>query len=525
MLAHTVYPLSLLFYLAPALLAAVSLARWLQPQLSPLHLFRFAQVATFNTLLFSLLAAISLLVWGSFTTPQVGIAPLGVAMRLDMLSVIMFWLVAVIGLLVVHFSRNYLDGDPGQARFFGDLCLTLSAVLLLVLAGNILQLVLAWIGTSLALHRLLRFYGDRRGAVLAARKKFIAARLSDLCLIGAAILLVQTFGTGDLKTLTTLAADALAAGRVPIELQGAAILVVIAAVLKSAMFPLHGWLMEVMETPTPVSALLHAGLLNAGTFLIVRLGAVVFVSPTALQLLMVVGGFTALFASVVMVTQSSVKVSLAYSSAAHMGFMLMLCGFGAHSVAMMHLVAHSFYKAHAFLSSGSVVDYVHALGIRKEDRAPRPLALVAALLLSFTIFVGGTVLFGIDPTKHPGETALGVIFALATTALLVRAFNGPLQWMVVGRTTGAATAVTFAFFALEKVGAWVLQDAVVVLSPADTVSLIVMGGAVVLFVLVTLLYTYLPALANTTAGRAAYVHLKHGFYANTLLDRIVGAWR
>lgn len=517
--------LSLLFYLAPLLLAANALFRWSQPHWSPMRMFRFALAATSFALLLSLLAALSLLLWGPLTTPLIGFNTIGFAIRLDALSVIMFWLVASIGLLVVYFSRNYLDGDPGQARFFGDLCLTTGAVLLFVLAGNLLQLVLAWIGTSLALHRLLRFYCDRRGAVLAARKKFIAARLSDICLTIAAMLLVQAFGTADLKTITTSAALAVAAGTVPAGLGVATLLVVVAAALKSAMFPMHGWLLEVMETPTPVSALLHAGLLNAGTFLIVRLGAVVFLFPPALQLLIVVGGFTALFASVAMVTQSSVKVSLAYSSAAHMGFMLMLCGFGAHTVAIMHLVAHSFYKAHAFLSSGSAVEYVHALGTPKAKGAPRPLVLFVALALAFAIFVGIGVMLGIELTKQPGETALGLIFIAATTALLTKGFNGPWQRTLFVQTTLTAIAVTLAFFALEKVGGWLLTDAVATVAPADTATLVVIGGAAILFVLVTLLYTCLPALAHTKAGRAAYVHLKHGFYANLILDRLVGAWR
>jgi len=527
---NTTQTLGLLIYLAPAMLAAVSLSVWLWPHLPPLRLFRFAQAATIFALILSLLATTSMLAWGPFTTPLVGFNNIGFAIRLDALSVIMFWLVAAIGLLVVHFSRNYLDGDPGQARFFGQLCLTISAVLLFVLAGNLLQLVVAWISTSLGLHQLLLFYDNRRGAVLAARKKFIAARLSDICLTVAAVLLVQAFGTGDLKTLSALAGSALSNGTLPVGISVATVLVVTAAALKSAMFPLHGWLLEVMETPTPVSALLHAGLLNAGTFLIVRLGEVIFLFPPALQLLILVGGFTALFASVAMITQSSVKVSLAYSSAAHMGFMLMLCGFGAHSVAIMHLVAHSFYKAHAFLSSGSVVEYIQATGGYKgggykEKSAPRPLVVLAALALSIMLFVGIGTMLGIDLTKRPGETALGVIFTLATTALLAKGFNGTPHRTVIVRTTFAAIAVTFAFFTLEVVGAWLLTDAVTTRSPADAVTLTVMGIAVVLFVLVTLLYTFLPAIAETAAGRAMYVHLKHGFYANTLLDRLIGAWR
>lgn len=514
-----------LFYLAPALLVTVALLQRVQPRLPHINLFRMAQVATFSALFLALCATVSLLVWGASTTPLWGWQNVGFALRIDALSVIMFWLVAAVGLLVVHFSRNYLDGDPGQARFLGELCLTIGAVLLLVLAGNLLQLVVAWIGTSLALHRLLRFYSERRGALLAARKKFLAARLSDLSLIVAALLLVRNFGTGDLATLATHARMALTDNLWSLEIGVAMLLVVVAAALKSAMFPIHGWLLEVMETPTPVSALLHAGLLNAGTFLVVRLGDVIFLSPLALQLLIVIGGFTALFASVAMVTQSSVKVSLAYSSAAHMGFMLMLCGFGAHSVAIMHLVAHSLYKAHAFLSSGSVVEYVQATKFYKETRAPSTLTLLVSLTLSLLIFVGIGSGLGIDLTKRPGEAALGLIFVLAVAALLAKGFHGKPQWTVLVQTTMAATAVTVAFFALELVGAWLLADAVAASAPSDLATLTVMAMAVLFFVVVTLLYTRLPAIVDTKIGRAAYVHVKHGLYANVLFDRVIGTWR
>ncbi|MCB0083520.1 MAG: hypothetical protein KDE47_21410, partial [Caldilineaceae bacterium] len=300
MLETTTHALVLLVYLVPLLLGSIALWVQRQPNQSPQHVYRSARTATLLALFVAFLAAIAIWTNGPLTTPLLGFNELGLAIRLDALSVLMFGLVASIGLLVVHFSRNYLDGDPGQARFFGDLCLTGGAVILFVLSGNLVQLVIAWIGTSLALHRLLRFYGDRPAAALAARKKFIVARIGDLCFAGAAILIVRAFGTGDLGALADAAGAALAAGVIPTGIGAATLLVVIAAALKSAMFPLHGWLLEVMETPTPVSALLHAGLLNAGTFLIVRLGELIFLYPPALYLLIAVGGFTALFASTAM---------------------------------------------------------------------------------------------------------------------------------------------------------------------------------------------------------------------------------
>ena len=149
------------------------------------------------------------------------------------------------------------------------------------------------------------------------------------------------------------------------------ILFVLGAMTKSAQFPFHSWLPDTMETPTPVSALMHAGVINAGGFLVIRLSPLVSLSPIALDLLALIGALTAMLGAVVMLTQTSIKRSLAYSTIAQMGFMMLQCGLGAFSAALLHIVAHSAYKAHAFLSSGSVLD--SAARTRTEFKAvPRP---------------------------------------------------------------------------------------------------------------------------------------------------------
>jgi NAD(P)H-quinone oxidoreductase subunit 5 len=291
------------------------------------------------------------------------------------------------------------------------------------------------------------------------------------------------------------------------------------------MFPFHGWLLEVMETPTPVSALLHAGLLNAGIFLVVRFGELVFLSTPALILLIVIGGFTAIFASSVMITQSSVKVSLAYSSAAHMGFMLMLCGFGAHPVAIIHLIAHSFYKAHAFLSSGSVIEYVQNTGTQKLDTPPPPASLLANLAIALVVFLTVATVLGINVTERPGETAVILIFTIAVTYLLVKGNTGKAPPVVIGRTILMAVLVTLAFFALELLGATLLGGAVAVFPPLDMLTLITIILTVIAFGSVIVLSTWLPALANRPTWQVLYVHLKNGFYVNALFDRVIQTFR
>jgi NAD(P)H-quinone oxidoreductase subunit 5 len=517
--------LALVGYLAPLSLTVVALVALLNLRRSVDLTFQLGRAVITGSFFLSLYAGVVVFTSGPLVSPVLGIGEVGISLRLDALSVAMFWLVTLLGTLLIQFSRNYLDGDPRQKIFFSRLYLTISVVLLMVLSGNLWQFVLAWIGTSLALHGLLVFYPERPRAVQAARKKYIIARIGDICLIVAAVLIAQAFESADLGVIHAAASSALAAGNTPGGIAIAAILVVVAASLKSAIFPFHSWLLEVMETPTPVSALLHAGLLNAGIFLVARLGELVFLSTPALVFLIASGGFTAIFASSAMITQSSVKVSLAYSSVAHMGFMLMLCGFGAHSVAIMHLIAHSFYKAHAFLSSGSAIEYVQNTGVQKLNAAPHPLSMLLNLAASLAIFLAVATTLGIDVTKRPGETAMISIFVIAVAYLLVKGNTGKASIYVIGRTVMMAVLVTLAFFALELVAAALLGSAVAVFPTPDTPTLIAIILAVIAFAGVTLLSALLPTLAQRPAWRALYVHLKNGCYANALFDRLLQSSR
>ncbi|MEW5835995.1 MAG: proton-conducting transporter membrane subunit, partial [Pseudomonadota bacterium] len=287
----------------------------------------------------------------------------GVSVRLDTLGTSLFLLVAFIGTIVLRYSRNYLDGDPRRGLFAAELCLTLAAVMTLVLAGNLALLAAAWIATSLALHRLLLFYPERAAAVRAAGRKFIVARIGDACLLGAFALLAWTCHSADLATVLARVRDGAQAGA---AVPAAAVLLVIAAALKSAQFPAHGWLPDIIDTPTPVSALLHAGIINGGGFLAIRFAEVLVAVPAAMHLLAAIGAITAVYGSLVMLTQTSIKASLAWSTIAQMGLMLLECGLGAFPLALLHLLAHSFYKAHGFLASGTAVDAV----ARRRAAAP-----------------------------------------------------------------------------------------------------------------------------------------------------------
>ena len=199
----------------------------------------------------------------------------------------------------------------------------------------------------------------------------------------------------------------------------AGFLLVAGAITKSAQFPFHTWLPQTMETPTPVSALMHAGIVNAGGYLIIRTSPLVSLTPWALTMLAIIGGVTACFAAVVMLTQTSVKKSLAYSTIAQMGFMMLQCGLGAFSAAMLHILAHSLYKAHAFLSSGSVISERLATPVSRDRTVDHPRSLGHEASRRGTIIVAflGILprLFGINPSVKPGGLLLGGVLCLALT--------------------------------------------------------------------------------------------------------------
>ncbi|PSQ97362.1 MAG: hypothetical protein BRD55_03560 [Bacteroidetes bacterium SW_9_63_38] len=270
---------------------------------------------------------------GLLLSPTLGRQGLGLSVRLDPLTIVMLCMVSLLAALIVRYSLNYLAGDDRQGVFLGRLAVTIAAVEVLVVSGNLVLLVGAWVATSLFLYRLLLFYDERPGAQVAGRKRFIATRIGDACLIAAATLLYVQLGTGDLEQIFT-ALEAADPVRWSLEATGMAALgIALAGALMAAQFPTHGWLVEVMETPTPVSTLLHAGILNAGPFLVARFTFVVDGSTLAQSFLIVVGGFTVLFSSTTLLTQTAIKKALGYSSAAHMGFMLMVCGFGVYPAA------------------------------------------------------------------------------------------------------------------------------------------------------------------------------------------------
>jgi len=270
----------------------------------------------------------------------------------DPLGATMVLLVALLAAVIGRFSKNYLANDPAQGRLLRWLAGVWFCVIALITTKDLVTLSLAWTGTSLCLHKLILLYPERPAARVAANSKFALARLADLGMMGSVFLLYRDLGTlnflelslklGQLHELTP-------------GLQGAACLLALVAILKSGQLPFHGWLVQVMEAPTPVSALLHAGVVNIAGFVLLRMAPLLSLSEPAQMILVAWGGCTAILAGLVTLTRSSIKARLAWSTSAQMGFMLLECGLGAYSLALLHLLAHSLYKAYRFLSAGEAV--------------------------------------------------------------------------------------------------------------------------------------------------------------------------
>ncbi|WEN15700.1 NADH-quinone oxidoreductase subunit L [Rhodanobacter sp. AS-Z3] len=512
--------LATLVLLAPAGLLLAALLPLGSPRRQPIWRLRISRLATLSALLLAILATALTAGVGAMTSPLLGLAGIGLSVRLDAISCSMFLLVAFVGVIVVQYSRNYLDGDPRQSEFMTGLCLTLAAVMLVVVAGNLSQLVLAWMATSLSLHRLLVFYRERQPARIAARKKFMVARLGDACLIGASVLLVGTFGSSDIATILARA-QSLSPTTTPGLLQLAALLIGIAALLKSAQFPSHGWLPEVMDTPTPVSALLHAGIINAGGFLMIRFADVMLLSAPTLHFIALIGGFTALFGGVVMLTQTSVKGSLAWSTVAQMGFMTLQCGLGAFAIALLHLVTHSLYKAHAFLSSGSVVE----LQAIPRHHQPRVWPVVWSLLLALGMYGLLGWLFGVFARDEAAVLTLGAILVMGVSMLMAPTLQGTRSTSLVLRTLAAAGATTIIYFVLETAVTRLTATCLPAIPEAGPAGLLIMGLAIISFATVTLLQSLAPRWIHRPAWRAARVHLANGLYVNAWFNRWIGALR
>jgi NAD(P)H-quinone oxidoreductase subunit 5 len=478
-----------------------------------------AQGVAFGALLVALTSFVAFMINGPQTSALIGANGFGLSVRLDMLSVIMMALVSFIGWIVLRYAGTYLDGEPRQGAFTGWMLATLAAVLVLVQAGNVWMFVAAWIATSFFLHRLLVFYPERRAAQRAAHKKFVTARIADIALIGAAIILVTGYGTSDIASIL----DDARSGLAPQFLALAASLLALAALLKSAQFPTHGWLTEVMETPTPVSALLHAGVINAGGFLLIRFADVMLLAPGVLAVLVMIGGFTAIFGGLVMLTQPAVKTSLAWSTVAQMGFMTLQCGLALFPLALLHIVAHSLYKAHSFLASGGAIEAIATAKRPGVVAVPSGSAVGKAFALALLIYGIIGLVFGFDG-KSPQAIALGAILIFGVAYLLAQGLAEAAPRALTIRTAIFSIAAAVGYFALQTGAAFVMAGTLPATPQAGPLEWALIVLAVLSFGLVAVAQALFPLWAYHPAAAGLRIHLSNGLYMNAIFDKMLGRW-
>ena len=286
---------------------------------------------------------------------------------LDSLSAVMMLVITGIGFLIHVYSTGYMAHDGGYYRFFGFLNLFLFFMLVLVMANNYVLLFVGWEGVGFCSYGLIGFYFRKQSASNAANKAFIVNRIGDAGFVLGMLLTFSALGT---LTFTEIG-PALEAGGFHAEsawgpLTVIGLLFFVGATGKSAQLPLHVWLPDAMEGPTPVSALIHAAtMVTAGVYLVARSSAIFTLAPNAMLVVAVVGGLTAIFAASIALVQYDIKKVLAYSTVSQLGYMFLACGVGAFWVGIFHLYTHAFFKALLFLGSGSVI---HAVGGEQDMR-------------------------------------------------------------------------------------------------------------------------------------------------------------
>jgi NADH-quinone oxidoreductase subunit L len=314
-----------------------------------------------------------------------------VGLLLDQLSMAFVLLVTGVGTLIFVYSMGYMEHDERRRRFFGYLNLFVAAMLLLVLADDYLILYVGWEGVGLASYLLIGFWQHKPSAATAAKKAFVVNRVGDLGMSLAIMVMVAALGTSEILAVTG------AVDRMSTQwLTAIGLLLLLAACGKSAQVPLQSWLLDAMEGPTPVSALIHAAtMVTAGVYLVVRSGPIFDAAPVAQNAVIVVGTVTLLFGAIIGTAKDDIKKALAASTMSQIGYMMLAAGLGpvGYVFAIFHLLAHGFFKANLFLGSGSVM---HAMNDEVDMRVYGGLRrLMPWTFVTFT--VGYLAILGVPP--------------------------------------------------------------------------------------------------------------------------------
>lgn len=422
-------------------------------------------------------------------------------------------LVGFLGWIIGRYSAQYLVGEPGQGRYAIALLTTLGAVNAVVVSADLGLLIASWVLSSFGLHHLLTFYADRPPAIVVAHKKFLASRLAEACLVAGAVLVYGEWGT---LSLTSIAEHAQSLTSANARVTAAGVLLALGAILKSAQLPLHGWLIQVMEAPTPVSALLHAGIVNLGGFVMIRLAPLMNQIPAAQTLLVLAGSLTAVLAGLVMMTRISIKVRLAWSTCSQMGFMLMECGLGLYDLALLHLIAHSLYKAYAFLTAGEAVTEARQRALRAIDAATRDRGVARRVLsLPFAYGVALGSAWGWEHLLH--TTPVPPIAPVLISAGLATLFweSGPSPVQLILRNALLVLALTQLYLTWHLVARSFLGPVLPV-----NVSMLLSVWVGLCFIGLYALQGILVSTPGSRLAQALYPWVYGGFYLDERFTRL-----
>lgn len=489
------------------LLALAGFANWTQSKTKLAHCWRLAELVLKGLVVATGVIGLLLVLksMGMDTRlPELG-APLG--LYPDGLSVWMALMVSFVAWVILRYARDYLRGDAAYPVFLPWFLTTVASVLVLVFTNHLLVLAFAWIGVSLALHQLLTLYPERAEARLAAAQKFITSRLGDLAIIAAVVLIWRHYGSFRIPEIYALAGEM---GSSSLELTIASALLAVAAALKCAQIPFHGWLIRVMEAPTPVSALLHAGVINLGGFLWLRLFPVFDGFTAGHFLLLVVGGVTAIVAVFAMMTQSSVKHALVWSTSAQMGFMLFEIALGAYTLALLHLLAHSLYKAHSLLASGRTV---RATAVYFSGRPG-----IAQLVLAGLASGLAAAILWLLPELVENKTILAALLVLAVAAAVLGTPHGSTARARLSIFAMAVSLVPLYGLLNMILGPAVATVDTFALSPGAAFIAWTMLG---LLAVLSLLVLFLPERAWL---QRLNLPLSHGLYLDQPFEHVTRRW-
>ena len=377
-----------------------------------------------------------------YTWAASGNLTIQIGLYVDQLNAAMLLLVTIVSGFVHIYTIGYMHGEPGYARFFSNIALFTFSMLMLVMADNFLQLFVFWEAVGLCSYLLIGHWYDRPSARAAATKAFIVNRVGDFGFLLGILLIFSTFGSLQYQPVF---AEAPAVSQSTIDLLGAVgggwevsvmtlicLLFFLGAVGKSAQVPLHVWLPDAMEGPTPISALIHAAtMVTAGIFMVARLSPLYNLSPMAMDVVAVTGALTMILGATIALTQNDIKRVVAYSTVSQLGYMMMACGLGGYIAGIYHLLTHGAFKALLFLGCGSVIIALHhEQDMRRMGGLRKKLPITC-----WTFFLGSLALAGFPFTAG---------FFSKDELLLVSWMSGPLGRILA--VLGIITAFMTAFY-------------------------------------------------------------------------------